>query len=321
LLKIEGFGLWLKTNDDRILPVLEDISLQLGRGKCLGLVGESGSGKSILALSIMGLVPRDIVSKVSGSIEFDNTSIIDLPEHEMRKIRGKRVSIVFQEPMTAMNPLMTLYEQIAEVIRAHEPNLTEKDVACKVNGTLINCGFAEPGKFVDSFPHQLSGGMRQRAMLAMALVLEPDLIIADEPTTALDAGLQVQLLAELRDLVKKKNHGMIFISHDLGVIQSIADSIAILYAGQVMEIGNSETTLKRPLHPYTHALVESMPRLIREKKLPHPIPGHLPSPDRKPAGCVFSDRCPRAKAECRASRIPLTKREDGRSVRCLFPMN
>jgi len=319
LLSVENFSLWLKSNDGRVLPVLEDISLAVDSGKCLGIAGESGSGKSILALSILQLVPPGIAAKSSGSIFFRENNLGKMSESQIRNIRGNHIAMVFQEPMTALNPLMTLYEQIAETVRAHAPNKPEAEVENLVKKALAGAGFPEPAKFYDSFPHQLSGGMRQRAMLAIALVMEPDLIIADEPTTALDAVLQVQLLHELRTSIKQKSQSLIFISHDLGVIRAIADDLVIMYAGQVMETGETKAVLESPRHPYTNALVGAMPRLIFERKLPKPIPGHLPSPDKKPGGCVFSDRCPKSTEKCKNEVPALKELDERRKVKCFFP--
>ena len=222
LLQIRSFSLHLKSAESRELPVLEDISLRLERGSCLGLAGESGSGKSVLALGIMGLLPRESISSVSGSILFDETELLGLDESRLRKLRGKRIAMVFQEPMTAMNPLMTLYEQVGETVRAHLPQLSEKEVEEMVEKALRSGGFPDPVTFFDSFPHQLSGGMRQRAMLAMSLVMEPDLIIADEPTTALDVTIQAQITELVAGLRERLGMAIIWITHDLGLVARLA---------------------------------------------------------------------------------------------------
>lgn len=320
LLDITGLELILSGADHQPLPVLQDINLQLAPGECLGIAGESGSGKSILAMALLGLLPKESVKHLGGKVIFDGIPLLELPEHRLRSLRGSRMAMVFQEPMTAMNPLMTLYDQIAEVVEAHEHSLSGKDVRKKVEHALQTAGFSEPEKYWDSYPHQLSGGMKQRAMLGMALVMDPDLVIADEPTTALDAALQIQLLAELRALVKNQGRALIFISHDLGVIRSIADRLVILYAGQIMESGCVADVLERSAHPYTSALVAAMPRLVTEKKLPKAIPGHLPSPDRKSAACVFFDRCRFVQDDCRATRPALSPWGGERMVRCFHPL-
>jgi oligopeptide/dipeptide ABC transporter ATP-binding protein len=320
LLQVQEYSLTLKNAEDRRLPVLEQVTFSLQRGKTLGVAGESGSGKSVLALAILGLIARDSMVSQQGRIVFDGQDLLTLSESQLRTIRGRRISLVFQEPMTAMNPLMTLYDQIAESVETHLPHLSSREVAERVEKALKSAGFSHPATFFSSFPHQLSGGMRQRAMLAMALVLEPDLILADEPTTALDAALQIQLLGELKNLVREKGHSMVFISHDLGVIRTVADSLIILYAGQIMEMGPSAEVLSVPAHPYTKALVAAMPRLIRQAVLPQPIPGHLPAPDHKPQGCVFSDRCPQVKPDCRGAMPPYLPLTPERLVRCNYPL-
>ncbi|MBF0406133.1 MAG: ABC transporter ATP-binding protein [Candidatus Riflebacteria bacterium] len=319
LLKIENYSLILKGSDGLKLPVLNNVNLSVESGKTLGVAGESGSGKSVLALSIMGLIPEASLSSRKGRILFQEKNICDMSEESLRTIRGSGISIVFQEPMSAMNPLLTLYEQIAETVWAHRPDLSEKEVRQKVILALKQAGFADPESILCTYPHRLSGGMRQRAMLAMATVLDPPLILADEPTTALDASLQVQLLIELRKAVRERNHSLVFISHDLGVIKNIADYLAVLYAGTVVEYGPAEDVLNHPAHPYTNALVSSLPRLIKQKILPKPIPGHLPAPGNLPLGCVFSDRCPKSAEKCRQETPEESGAHNTGFVKCFFP--
>jgi len=320
LLSIDNFSLQLKGSDGRILPVLENVSLRLDKGSCLGIAGESGSGKSVLAMSIAALLPTGAVHSRSGKIEFDGCEILAASEAELQKLRGRKVGFVFQEPMTAMNPLMTLYEQIVETVYAHYPASSRADADKRVMLALARAGFKDPEKFLESYPHQLSGGMRQRAMIAMALVLEPALIIADEPTTAIDAALQVQLLSGLRRQIEQEHHSMIFISHDLGVIRAVSDRLAVFYAGCLVESGATRSILESPAHPYTADLVAALPRLVEERKLPVPIAGTLPSPERKPVGCVYSDRCRHARAECHKARPETQTLAESRQVRCLFPL-
>ncbi len=320
MLRVENFSLQLKGTDGRLLPVLENISLEVATGTCLGIAGESGSGKSVLALNIAGLFPEAVISGRSGSIELDGRQLTGADDESMRHLRGRRIGFVFQEPMTAMNPLMTLFDQIAETVYAHEKGVSHDQVREKVLRALTRAGFSEPEKFWHSYPHQLSGGMRQRAMIAMALVMDPDLIIADEPTTAIDAELQVQLLAELRRLIEKEGRTMIFISHDLGVIRAVSDHLAVFYCGCLVENGPTTKILAAPAHPYTADLVSALPRLVAQRRLPTAIAGNLPSPDRKPAGCVYSDRCRQARAECRGSRPQVSASGDGRQVACFFPL-
>lgn len=319
ILNITDYSLTLRGSDGRPLPVLQSVNLEIGRGHCVGIAGESGSGKSVLALSMMGLLPQSSVVARSGAIRFDDLDLLSLDEEAFRGIRGRRMAMVFQEPMTAMNPLMTLFDQVGETVQAHLPGASREDVRERVIRSLQRAGFADPARFISSFPHQLSGGMRQRAMLAMALVMEPELVIADEPTTALDAALQIQLLGELRRQVRAGGSSMMFISHDLGVIRAVSDELVVMYAGVVVESGPTQDVMARPAHPYTSALIEALPRLIIEKRLPRPIAGHLPAPDRKPAGCVFSDRCPKVQESCRLTLPGVAGLGTGRQVRCLFP--
>ncbi|MBF0501853.1 MAG: ABC transporter ATP-binding protein [Candidatus Riflebacteria bacterium] len=319
ILEIEDLSLTLRGSDGKRLPVLEDLRLSLSKGECLGIAGESGSGKSILAMTIMGLVPGASILERRGSVKFEGVELLGLSEDGFSKLRGNRMAMVFQEPMTSLNPLLTIGEQVGETIYAHQSDLSAADVEGRVCAAMSRAGFSDPGAYLASFPHQLSGGMRQRAMLAMSLVMEPDIIIADEPTTALDASLQVQLLDQLRHGVKDGGHALIFISHDLGVIRSIADRLAVLYAGFLVEEGPAAAVLEHPAHPYSAALTAALPRLTVEHRLPRSIPGHLPSPDKKPSGCVFSDRCVKAQRVCHET-VPMS-REVGRNrrARCLFP--
>ena len=316
MLKIENYSIVLKGSDGRSLPVLENINLEVADGTCLGIAGESGSGKSVMAMSIVGLIPKASINNISGHIFIDNKETTNATEDELNKIRGKEVGFVFQEPMTAMNPLMKLQEQIDEVIYAHESNVTPKEAKARVIDALTRAGFKEPEKFLDSYPHQLSGGMRQRAMIAMALVMRPNLIIADEPTTAIDAELQIQLLRELRKQIVEQHLSMLFISHDLGVLRSISDEIAILYCGNLLEKGPTKEIINNPQHPYTCDLISALPRLVQERKLPQPIIGTLPSPDEKLSGCVYADRCKIATNNCYNSRPELKKIGDSHFVAC-----
>ncbi|GAB4283563.1 MAG: ABC transporter ATP-binding protein [Candidatus Rifleibacteriota bacterium] len=320
MLCIENFSLVLKGSDNRSLPVLEDISLMVRPGECLGIAGESGSGKSVLAMSIPGLIPRKSIQSREGRIIFADSDLLTMTENELQKVRGRKIGFVFQEPMTAMNPLMTLYEQVAEGIRFHFQGLTESDVRQKVSKALKSAGFSEPEKFYDSYPHQLSGGMRQRAMIGIGLALDPDIVIADEPTTAIDAGIQVQLLKELRASLVNEKTALVFISHDLGVLRVISDKLAVLYAGNLVEYGDTKEVLSHPYHPYSGDLMAALPRLVKERVLPKPIPGSLPRPDQKPSGCVYADRCSLVKDACHSARPPMKEIVAGRFARCLFPL-
>lgn len=319
VLTINNYSLSLRASDGRVLPVLEEISLKLNKGTCVGLAGESGSGKTMLACSIMGLVPSRSIVKSQGSIAFKGIELVGLAENRFRQIRGPEVAMVFQEPMTSLNPLITIFNQVAEVVSAHRTDLSRDKISEMVRDSLLRAGFSEPEKFWNSYPHQLSGGMRQRAMLAVSLVLQPELVIADEPTTALDAALQLQLLEEMKREIRDFNRSMIFISHDLGVLHDICDQMAVMYAGFILEYGPASRIFKTPAHPYTAALMKALPRLTKDRAIPSPIPGSLPSPDSKPAGCVFNDRCSRAAKRCFESRPDETSVGDDHMVRCFLP--
>ncbi len=316
MLKIENYSLTLIGNDGQDLPVLENINLEIKKGTCLGIAGESGSGKSVLAMSILGLLPRASIKSSEGQRFVDGEETTNASEKVLNTIRGNKVGFVFQEPMTAMNPLMKLSEQIGEVVYAHDPLATKTTVEKKVIAALLRSGFKEPEKFLDSYPHQLSGGMRQRAMMAMALVMEPKLIIADEPTTAIDAELQIELIKELRNQIDNNDLSMLFISHDLGVLRSISDEIAVLYCGNLVEKGPAKEIIDNPKHPYTADLISALPRLVKERKLPKSIDGILPSPDNKPLGCVYSDRCSKADKKCCRERPELEQVGENHFVAC-----
>lgn len=314
MLTTENYSLTLKDSEGRVLPVVENVSFSLEKGKCLGIAGESGSGKSVLAMSMFGLISQTSIAKKSGKVMFNGSDIAH--RCDMRGILGKKVGIIFQEPMTAMNPLMTLYQQISETVRAHTPKIEENEVRNKCFCALKSAGFSEPENFWNSYPHQLSGGMRQRAMIAMAIVMDPDLIIADEPTTAIDAELQVQIVSELKRKINEKNNAMIFISHDLGVMRVLADDIAIMYCGCLVEKGTAKSVLSQPKHPYTQALVNALPRLVKNRIMPMAIPKNMPSPDAKPKGCVFSDRCPNVSDKCLDERPKLKEIDKNHFVAC-----
>jgi len=318
-LSIRNLKTWFFT-DAGVAKAVDGVSLDIPRGKTVALVGESGCGKSVTALSVLRLVPAPPGRIVEGEVHFGGRNLVALSEREMRGIRGNGISMIFQEPMTAMNPLMTLYEQISETVYAHEPKSARELVDAKVRQALLRAGFSDPDRLLHSYPHQLSGGMRQRAMIAMALVMEPDLIIADEPTTAIDAELQVQLLAELRAQIENEGRTMLFISHDLGVIRAVSDHLAVFYCGCLVENGATSQILASPAHPYTADLVSALPRLIAERKLPVAIPGSLPAPDRKPSGCVYSDRCRFVQEKCRKIRPHSELLPDGRRVACFYPL-
>ncbi len=305
---------------------VDDVSFSLERGKTLGLVGESGCGKSLTALSILKLVPppgkvvEGQVLYFPDNVESEPDDLMRLPPKEMRKIRGREISMVFQEPMTALNPVFTIGNQISEAIHAHE-RVSHREAKDRTLEILHSVTIPSPEQRFDDYPHQLSGGLRQRAMIAMALVTRPKLLIADEPTTALDVTIQAQVLELLMDLKERFHLSLIFISHDLGVIASIADFTAVMYAGKIIEYGLTSEVLSNPLHPYTVGLLRSLPRTgqaSKEKYRLKSIPGSVPDLQHIPTGCAFQPRCPDQMGDrCGTSPIPVSRPTSGRQVRCV----
>jgi peptide/nickel transport system ATP-binding protein len=283
-----------------VAKAVDEVDLSIAHGNTLGLVGESGCGKSVTAHSIIGLIPDPPGKIVGGRILFEGKNLLQLPEAKMRKIRGNQISMIFQEPMTSLNPVYRVGDQVGEVIRLHQ-KLSRREIRDRVVDMLRLVGIAEPVKCSDCYPHQTSGGMRQRVMIAMALACNPKLMIADEPTTALDVTIQAQILDLMNKLKEETGASILFITHDLGVIAEIAQHVAVMYAGKVMEYTDVKTLFARPKHPYTVGLLQSIPvigRGRRDQKL-NAISGVVPSLLSLPNGCLFSDRCPDVFAACR----------------------
>ena len=298
--------------DTATLDILHGISFDIHQGETLGIVGESGCGKSMTALSIMRLTQKN--AKVTGSITLDGQSLLDMPMKEFRKIRGNRVSMIFQEPMTSLNPVFTVGHQLMEVYRLHQ-GLDKKQAREKSIEALRMVNVPMPEKRVDCYPYQLSGGLRQRVMIAMALACRPELLIADEPTTALDVTIQAQVLDLMCKLRDELGTAIAFITHDLGVVSELCTRTIVLYCGEIMEQGDTRSLLTQPLHPYTEGLKASLPERGSRERL-HVIPGSVPSALDFPKGCVFAPRCPYATPRCAAEKPPLYERSDGRAVRC-----
>ena len=298
--------------DTATLDILHGISFDIYKGETLGIVGESGCGKSMTALSIMRLTQPN--AKVSGSITLDGQSLLDMPMKEFRKIRGNRMSMIFQEPMTSLNPVFTVGHQLMEVFRLHQ-GLDKKQARERAVEALRMVNVPMPEKRVDCYPYELSGGLRQRVMIAMALACRPELLIADEPTTALDVTIQAQVLDLMCKLRDELGTAIAFITHDLGVVSELCSRTIVLYCGEIMEQGDTESLLTSPLHPYTEGLKASLPERGTRERL-HVIPGSVPSALDFPKGCVFAPRCPYATARCAAEKPPLYDRGNGRSVRC-----
>jgi peptide/nickel transport system ATP-binding protein len=317
LLEIQDLRVHFRTRDG-IVRAVDGISLALDRGQTLGIVGESGSGKSVTALTVMGLtrLPNAVIE---GKVLFDGVDVLTLPDDQLRRVRGSRVAMIFQDPMSSLHPLYKVGWQIVEAIRAHED--VPKDVARRrAAEALAEVGIPNAAERLDSYPHELSGGMRQRVMIAMALVLDPDLLIADEPTTALDVTVQAQILDLIRDLQERRGTAVALITHDLGVVAETADELAVMYAGRVVERGPLATVLDVPEHPYTWGLLQSLPRLDESgaQRL-QPIAGLPPSLIHVPSGCPFHPRCPHAFALCPPIEPRLLPSQPGHGVACHLP--
>jgi len=301
----------------RDVVAVDGVGFTVDAGETIAIVGESGSGKSVTALSIMRLLPQRVGSITGGSIRLGDRELTTLSEDDMRGVRGKEIGMIFQEPMTSLNPVHTVGAQIAEVLIEHE-GLSGAEARERAITLLETVGIPEPTQRVDSFPHEMSGGMRQRAMIAMALACRPSLLIADEPTTALDVTIQAQILDLMEELQAELGMAIIFITHDLGVVAQMARRVVVMYAGQVVESGSVDQIFSRPRMPYTAGLIASIPRLgstVRGQRL-RTIPGHAPSLTDRPSGCRFAPRCEHAETECREASPPLEQVTDGHDVRC-----
>lgn len=314
LLEVKDLKTYFYT-DAGVAKSVDGVTFSVDRGKVLGIVGESGCGKSVTSLSIMRLVDPATGRYEGGSILFDGQDILKLPEKEMQKLRGNKISMIFQEPMTSLNPVFTIGYQIEESLMLHK-GMDKKAARARAIELLELVGIPEAGKRVDEYPHQLSGGMRQRVMIAMALAGDPELLIADEPTTALDVTIQAQILDLLKELQEKLNMSIIFITHDLGVISEMADEVAVMYAGEIVEKASTRELFEDPKHPYTVGLMDSIPDINEEVDRLKTLEGLVPSLYDMPKGCHFAPRCKYACPECEKEHIKLTNLEGGRQVRC-----
>jgi len=306
LLQVEDLQVEFRTRAG-IVPVIRELSLSLAAGETLGIVGESGCGKSMTALSIMRLVPVPPGRIAGGRILFRGEDLLTLPERKMRQLRGNRIGMIFQEPMTSLNPVFTIGDQIMEVVQLHE-SVDRKTALSRAVDALRAVGIPAPERRVHEYPHQLSGGMRQRAMIAMAIVCTPELLIADEPTTALDVTVQAQIFDLLKTIQRDTDSGMILITHDMGAIAEMADRVVVMYAGRAVESGPVRRILKAPGHPYTQGLIRCVPHLraeIGEERAElEEIPGMVPALSEIGAGCAFADRCPFTMERCRTETPP-----------------
>ncbi|MBP9484044.1 MAG: ABC transporter ATP-binding protein [Negativicutes bacterium] len=313
-LVVEG----LKTSfytDDGIVRSVDGVDFVVPKGKTLGLVGESGCGKSITALSILQLIPTPPGKIEAGKIIFQGKDLLTLSEKELQKIRGNRISMIFQEPMTSLNPVFTVGNQLAEAVKLHQ-GLDDKAAMNKAIEMLQLVGIPSPDKRVEQYPFELSGGMRQRVMIAMALSCKPDLLIADEPTTALDVTIQAQILDLLKKLQQEMGTSIIMITHDLGVVAETCDQVAVMYAGKIVEYGSADDLLMGPKHPYTEGLLKSSPRIGEAQERLDAIEGFVPSPYAMPPGCAFAPRCPYKMEICDEAMPNLLDIGDGRLLRC-----
>jgi peptide/nickel transport system ATP-binding protein len=297
-----------------IAKAVDTVSLSFMQGETLAIVGESGCGKTVLALSILGLIPDPPGRITDGEILYRGDDLLDMSETELREVRGNHISMIFQEPMTALNPVFRINDQIAEPLILHQ-GYTKKEALEKSVDALDLVGIPNPTKIARAYPHELSGGMRQRVMIAMALACTPDILIADEPTTALDVTIQAQILDLMNDLKARMNGSLMLITHDLGVVARMAQRVAVMYSGKIVELSDAKSLYKKPLHPYTQGLLTSVPTLGDRAELT-PIPGIVPSIFNLPQGCRFHPRCPHAFDKCKLMLPHLTEPEPGRFVRC-----
>ncbi|MCL6443988.1 MAG: ABC transporter ATP-binding protein [Alicyclobacillus sp.] len=314
LLEIRDLKTYFISKQTEVRAV-DGIDLEVYPRQIVCIVGESGCGKSMTSLSIMRLVPKPRGKIVGGQVIFNGRDLLALTEKQMTDVRGNEISMIFQEPMTALNPVLTIGEQITEVLVRHR-NMNKRDAMQKAVEMLKFVGVPRAEQIVYEYPHQLSGGLRQRAMIAMAMVCEPKLLIADEPTTALDVTIQAQVLDLMKRMRNDFDTAVILITHDLGVVADMADHVVVMYAGQVVESVNADEMFREPLHPYTKALMASIPSLDEEKEVLYSIPGTVPDAAAYPVGCRFADRCPIAQPSCREKMPQLREVKPGHLVRC-----
>ncbi|MBI4411169.1 MAG: ABC transporter ATP-binding protein [Deltaproteobacteria bacterium] len=323
LLEIKNLRTYFET-DTGTVKASDNVSLVVPRGGICALVGESGCGKSVTAMSVLRLIPEPPGKILSGEVllrseDGSSTDLLKLSEKEMCAIRGDRIAMIFQEPMTSLNPVFTVGNQIGEAIRLHQKT-GKREARERSIEMLKKVGISNPDKRVDDYPHQMSGGMRQRVMIAMALSCHPELLIADEPTTALDVTIQAQILDLMHQLIDEMGMSLLLITHDLGIVAEHAQNVAVMYAGQIVEQAEVKEIFAHPMHPYTKGLIESVPSLKKkgEKRL-RTIPGTVPNLAHLPLGCSFQDRCERVKDDCRRGKIVLEEKNPGHLARCLYP--
>jgi len=315
LVEIEDLRVTFRGDNGRTTHAVDKVDLSVARGVTLGIVGESGCGKSVTSLAIMGLLPK-ATAEISGSVRFDGLDLLRVPDHMLRNLRGDRLAMIFQEPMTSLNPSYTIGEQIIETLTRHR-GLNRQQARERAIALLRRVHIPSPERRVDDYPHKLSGGMRQRVMIAIALACDPDLLIADEPTTALDVTLQAQILELMRELREASGAAIILITHDLGVVAEICDEVAVMYAGEIVERAPVEALFSRPEHPYTVGLMGSIPRIDQQTAHLATIEGVLPDMTRPPPGCRFASRCPFVIDQCLSAPPPMVSVGQHHSSRCI----
>ncbi len=318
LLSVQNLSTQFHVNQD-VYHSSNDVSFEIQSGECLGLIGESGSGKSVTALSVTSLVasPPGVIKK--GSVNYKNENLLALPYEKLRSIRGNKISYIFQDPLTTLHPLHTIGDQLLEALQAHDSKLSISESISKSKDLLKSVQIPNPDNVWDVYPHQLSGGMRQRVCIAMALINNPELIIADEPTTALDVTVQAQILNILNSLRKERKLSILFISHDFGVISQLCDRVIVMYAGSIVEEGPVKNIMQQAAHPYTSELIKCVPQLGNKEHALHSIPGNPPSLNQLPEGCAFANRCQYKQDQCLKGSVPVSSK-DNRSYKCFYPV-
>ncbi|NSL51818.1 ABC transporter ATP-binding protein [Calidifontibacillus erzurumensis] len=317
ILQIQGLQTSFFTDDEEI-PAVDHIDFHINEGEILGIVGESGCGKSVTSLSIMGLIPKPPGKIVGGKILYNGEDLCQASEKRMREIRGNDIAMIFQEPMTSLNPVFTIGNQLIEAIKIHNKNWSKKQAYNRAVEILKLVGLPRAEELMNEYPHQLSGGMRQRVMIAMAMVCNPKVLIADEPTTALDVTIQAQILGLMKKLNRDFNTAIMLITHDLGVVAEVCQRVIVMYSGKIVEEGDVRTIFKNPKHPYTAGLIKSIPDMRYKQERLYSIPGNVPKPGSIKQGCRFAARCEKAFEKCRIETPELYEVETGHKVRCFL---
>ncbi|OMC85786.1 peptide ABC transporter ATP-binding protein [Viridibacillus sp. FSL H7-0596] len=316
LLRVEDLTIKFKSRQG-VVKAVDKLNFELAQGSSLGIVGESGSGKSVTSLTIMGLL-QNANTEITGNIDFDGLDLLKLSPNEMRKIRGNSISMIFQEPMTSLNPLHTCGKQIMEPILIHQKDVSKQEAKNHAIELLRMVGIPSPEQRFHEYPHQMSGGMRQRIMIAIALACNTKLLIADEPTTALDVTIQAQILDLMNSLKKKRDMSIIMITHDLGVVKEMCEKVVVMYTGQIVEKSPTELVFTDPLHPYTRGLLNAIPKISSKVERLEAIEGTVSDALNMPSGCSFHPRCKYATEKCKLKAPPLFQLEDGREVKCFI---